>query len=814
MLATLGQDLRLAARGLRRSPGFAAVTFATLALGIGATSAMFSVFNAVLLKPLPWREPDRAVMIWSRWNAFDKTWVAAGEVLDYRRRTTTLQGVGAWAAGEINVTGGGAPERVGVAQVTANLFDVLGTRPASGRPFTPEEDTPGAARAAIISHELWQRRYGGNPLALGQGIQLNGLGYRIVGIMPRGFCLPTDYTATERTQVWVPLQIDPRTADHGSHGLYAAARLKPGVTVSLATNELGAIARALTREGFYPEAMQFTAFAVSLRDEVTGEVRPAIVSVFGAVGCLLLIACANVANLMLVRAEARQREVAVRAALGATRRRTIRQLLTEGLLLSVLSGGFGLLLAVAGVRWLAWWNPAGIPRLSEAQVDIPAAAFTFAVAVGVAVLFSVVPALRLARTDVIEHLRDGSQNATAGTARQRFRSTLIVVETALAAALLIGAGLMVRSLAELQRIDLGFNPSGVLTLRLAVPAASYETPEAAVGFYRNVLDRVRGLPGVRNAAAVRLLPLASTIGDFGLTIEGYDPPPGHNPKGDWQIATDGYLETVGEQLVRGRGIRATDDERGMLVGLINEEMAKAYWPGADPIGRRFRIGRNPTRPWVTVVGIVRNVRHNGVAAIVKEKFYIPHAQWHRSVGPMRSMYLVVKGNDGDVDRLAASVSAAVRETDPNVPVAGVRSMDEVVAAALSQPRFTGALFSLFSGLAVLLAAVGIYGVLSCLVSQRRREIGIRLAIGASPSVVARQLLGRGVLLSGLGVASGALGALALAPWFAGLLYRVAPSDPLSFTVGVAGLLAVAAAASYFPARRATQVDPALVLKAE
>lgn len=811
---SLKQDVGFAARTLGRSPGFAAVTFLTLALGIGATSAMFSIFNAVLLRPLPWREPDRAVTISSRWNAFDKTWVATGEVVDYRRRSRTMEHVAAWGASQINVTGEAEPERVGWANVTANVFDALGAQPALGRAFSPAEDLPNGPRVAVISHELWQRRYAGASDIIGRGIQLNGNGFEIVGVMPPRFRLPTDFSQPERTEVLTPLQMDPNSSDHGSHFLYAAARLKPGVTVRQANVELEAITRAMTREGLYPEAMQFGALAVTLEDEVVGTVRPAVLAVFVAVGFLLLIACANVANLMLVRAEGRGREMAVRAALGASRAHTVSLLITEALLMSVSAGAVGLALSAIAVRWVAWWNPAGIPRLAEARVDLPVALFTFALAVAVAVLFSAAPALRMLRADLTEHLKEGSQSATVGGARQRFRSALIVTETALAVMLLVGAGLMLRSLAELQRIELGFEPDNVLTMHVSVPAASYESPERVVNFFRELVRRVRALPGVENAAAVRSLPLASPIGDYGLMIEGYVPPPGHHAKGDWQIATDGYLETLGERLARGRSIRVTDDENGMLVALINEEMERRYWSGRDPIGSRLRIGSNPSRPWVTVVGIVRDVRHNGVTDVIKEKFYIPHAQWHTSVGfPMRSMYLVARGRN-NVEALLPSIRAEVRALDPSIPLASVMTMEDVVDAALSQPRFTSALFTIFSALAVLLAAIGMYGVLSYLVTQRTREIGIRLAIGAAPRDVSRLVLLRGVQLAAAGVAIGAAGASALGRAVAVLLYEVPAYDPASFIASAALLLLVAAIASYIPARRATTVDPVVALKAE
>jgi putative ABC transport system permease protein len=753
-------------------------------------------------------------MIWSRWYAFDKTWVATGEVVDYRRRARLLEDVAAWSSGETNVTGSTEPERVGVASVTANLFEALGSRPVLGRAFTQAEDLPNAPRAAIISHELWQRRFAGTPNILGRGIELNGEGFEIVGVMPARFALPTDFSQPSRTEILTPLQMDPNSTDHGSHGLYAAARLKPGVSVQEANAELEAITGAMTREGLYPEAMQFGAFAVTLEQEVVGAVRPAVMAVFGAVGFLLLIACANVANLMLVRADARAREMAVRSALGASRGRTLRMLVVEALVLSVSAGAAGLIISAVAVRWLAWWNPAGIPRLADARIDLSVAAFTLLLAIAVAVLFSIVPTFRVLRADLTEHLKEGSQGATAGRARQRFRAALIVVETALAVMLLVGAGLMLRSLAQLQRIQLGFDPSNVITMTVSVPSATYESPEQVVNFFRELVQRTRTLPGVEQAAAVRSLPLASQIGDFGLTIEGYTPPPGQYSKGDWQIATDGYLETLGERLVRGRSIRASDDERSPLVGLINEEMARRYWGGRDPIGRRFRIGMNASRPWVTVVGIVRDVRHNGVTAVIKEKFYVPHAQWHRSVGfPARSMYLVARA-PGRAEVLLPSIRAQLRSLDPSIPLARVRTMEDVVDTALSEPRFTSALFTVFSVLAVALAAIGIFGVLSYLVTQRRREIGIRIAIGAAPRDVRRQVLGRGLALAAAGIALGAAGAFALGRAVVVLLYDVPAYDPASFASSAAVLLLVALAASYIPARRATAVDPVAALRTE
>jgi putative ABC transport system permease protein len=814
-LDTVWQDLRFGARTLLRQPGFASIAVLTLALGIGANAAIFSVVNAVLLRPLPWREPDRAVMIWSRWTAFDKTWVATGEVVDYRRRSRTLSDVAAWGEGQVNLTGDGEPERVAAASVTAGLFSTLGVTPLIGRAFTTAEDVPNGADLVVLGFGLWNRRYQADSSLIGRSILINGRPHQVIGVMPAGFVLPTDFRNPEPSQLWVPLQMDPASTDHGSHGLYAVGRLTPGATLEQVSAEMHGIAQAMTNEGLYPVQMKFDTITDSLTDEVVGPVRRSVLLLTGAVAFLLLIACANVANLLLARAEGRQREIAVRSALGAGGLRVVRQLLTESVVLSILSGIVGLALAYAGVRFLAWWNPASIPRVSGVSLDTRVLLFTAAVAVFTSLLFGLVPALRARRSDLTESLKDGGQGASSGGARQRFRHALVVVEMALAVVLLVGAGLTIRSLWALQRVPLGFDPSGVLTMRLFLPTASYERPEQVVLFYQQLMDRVRQLPGVRAAGAARSLPLGSTIGDFGLLVDGYQPPPGTGAKGDWQIVTDGYLEAMGERMVRGRPITAGDTSDSMLVALVNEEMARRYWPGRDPIGGRFKIGGGaPNRPWVTVVGIVADVRHNGITEVIKEKFYVPHPQWHRSIGnSIRGLTLVVKA-DGDPAALTRPIRQAVRSLDSSLPVAEVRTMETVVGATLSTPRFTGVLLGAFAALALALSAIGIYGVLSYVVSRRRREIGIRVAIGAGRADVLRLIMRSGLLLALSGIVLG----LVLAAWASrllqGLLHEVRPGDPLTFTVVAAVLTIVAVLASLLPAWRATRVDPVIALKSE
>jgi predicted permease len=813
-LETLVADLRFGARALRRNRAFAAVAILTLALGIGANAAIFSVVNAVLLRPLPWAEPDRAVMIWSKWNAFDKTWVSEGEIVDYRRRSQTLSAIAGWDEGQINLTGDGEPERVPYALVSSNIFSTLGVGPVLGRVFSAQEDLPNGPRLVVLGQGIWTRRYAADPGIIGKTIQLNGQPYEVLGVMPADFVIPTDYRNPEPTQLWVPLQIDPASTDHGSHGGYAVGRLKPGATVKQAADELHAVAQAMTKEGLYPVQMQFDTVVLSLTDEVLGSVRRAILLLLGAVGFLLLIACANVANLLLARAEARQREIAVRSALGAGAWRVVRQMLTESLVLTAVSAMVGLLLAYGAVRYVAWWNPASIPRVATVSLDARVLAFTALVAFATSIIFSLAPALRAVRVDLTDSLKDG-QTTSSGGARQRFRNTLVVVEMALAVVLLIGAGLMLRSLWALQQERLGFEPANVLTMRISLPQASYSTPEQVVLFYQRLLERVRAVPGVQVAGAVRSLPLGSTIGDSGLTVEGYVPPPGINAKGDWQIATEGYLEAMGERVIRGRGFSETDKSDAQLVALINEEMARRYWGGQDPLGRRIRLGSGPSdRPWITVVGIVADVRHNGITGVVKEKFYIPHTQWHKSTGtPIRAMTLVVKST-GDAMKLVAPVRQELRAIDANLPVADVRAMEDVVGATLSTPRFTGMLLLVFATLALLLSAIGIYGVLSYVVSRRTREIGIRVAIGAGRAQVLRMVLGQGLTLTLTGVVIGIGVSIWAAGLMRGLLHGVKPQDPLTFAAVGAVLTAVAILASLVPALRATRVDPVVALKTE
>jgi len=805
----LRRDLKVGVRGLLRRPGFAVAAILTLGLGIGANTAVFSVIKHVLLAPLPYRQPDRAVMVWSKWRGFDKTWVSDAEALDYRSRVRAFSDAGAWSVAQVNLTGDGDPIRIGAAFVTPNLFDVLGTTPLAGRTFTEAEatNTPGVV---ILSHGLWQRRFGGEAV-IGRSIQLNGITRQIVGVMPPGFQLPTDYVidAEEPTQLWLPLRLDPQ--NRGNHGYHAAARLRDGVTVEQANAELQSLTQALTNEGQYPKAMEFSAFAVTTTDEAFAAVRPALGLVFGAVGFLLLIACANVANLLLVRADSRVREMALRCALGADRWRLVRQLLTEGAVLAVSATLVGIAIAWVGLRALVAAQATALPRINDVSLDVRVIAFATLLAAITLIVFALAPALRAARVSLVDAFKEGSAQTSIGRQRQRLRGAFVIAELALAVMLLAGAGLMLRSLWNLRHIDLGFNPDRVLTMRLALPAAQYDTPEKVNLFYRDLVTRVRALPGVERAGLLRLLPLATPIGDWGMTIEGYTPPPGVSTPGDWQVATAGGPEALGERLITGRWLTDQDTDGAIDVALINETMAQKYWGGQEAIGKRFRMG-GADRPWITIVGIVGNVRHNGVTTEIKSKFYRAHGQFHRSSGnPARNMTLVVK-TAGTPLLMIPAVRREVRALDGNLPIAAIRSMQAVVDTSIATPRLTGWLLGVFAALALALAAVGVYGVLSYVVTHRRQEIGVRIAMGAGPGRVLGLILRGGMLLAGTGIALGLALAAITTRLIAALLHGVEPLDPVTFAVAPAILLLVALGASLIPAWRATRVDPAQTMK--
>jgi putative ABC transport system permease protein len=826
-LDSLSQDGRLALRGLIKRPAFAAAAVLTLGLGIGATSGMFSVVKAVVLAPLPYSRPERLVMIWSRWTDYDKTWVSDQEVIDYRHRASTLSGIAAWSVGQQNMTGDGQPLRITVGLVSVNLFDVLGTRPFMGRRFSPDEDQPNGPPVVLLSHALWRTRFGADAAVIGRKTLLDDVPVEIIGVMPPDFRLPTDFTvdAAEPSQMWRRLQMNEQLPQRGNHRYYVAALLSPGQTARSATEELRAITRRLTEEGQYDPAMQFSAFAEPLDDAVRGAVRPTMWLLMGAVSFLLLIACVNVANLLLVRGDARLRDIAVVTALGATPNRLAQQLLVEAFVLGSLGAILGLAIASASVAFLP--RIAAVSRLQVAApaIDATTILFTLALAGTTTFAFGMVPVARILKINLVESLREGGQQSTIGGARKRLRSMLVAAEVSLAVVLVIGAGLMIRSLDALSQIDLGFNPENVLTAQLALPATRYDSAERVVTAYRQILTSVRAVPGVRAAGIVRALPLATVIGDAGLDVEGFDELAGGSAKGDWQVVSDGAFEAMGMHLDRGRWFTAADRSDSQLVAVVNETMAQRYWGGRDAIGGRIRLGANKLRPWVTVVGVVGNEKHNGVTGDVKEKFYVPHDQWHMARNSrtelLRNMFLVVRTDRTPLSH-AGAVRQAISAVDANLPVSNVRLMTDVVAASLTAYRLTGILLGMFAAVALTLAAVGIYGVLTYSVGRRTQEIGIRVAIGAHSTQILGMILREGLALVGTGLivglvvgpSGGLVAAIALTRLMRSLLYQVDPSDPVTFIIVSGMVVLIAAIASAVPALRAMHVSPLVALRTE
>ncbi|NIR44189.1 MAG: ABC transporter permease [Gemmatimonadetes bacterium] len=816
-LKSLYGDLRYGVRRLVRERGFATTALLTLALGIGASTAIFSVVRTVLLEPLPYATPDRLVMIWEqRPEEGGTTWLSAREVMSYAQQAESFEQIAGIDLRNANLTGGLEPERVRAAAVTASAFEALGVQALLGRTLIPANDEPGASDAVVIGHGLWQRAFGGAADVVGQTLRVNGRPRTVVGVMPASFRLPLDYREERPTELWLPLALDP--ADPGQWGdryLNGLGRLREGVSPARARAELARIAEGWIREGFVADQGDGRLFrnAVPLREFVTGGVRRPLLIVFGAVGFVLLIVCANVANLLLARADGRRREVAIRGAMGAARRRLMGQLLTENLVLSTLGSGLGVGVAYAGTRALAALHPPGLPRVESVGIDPAVLVFSAGLALLTGLVFGLVPALQLSRTDLVGALREGGDRGTAGREGRRFRRGLVVAEMAFSVILLVGAGLLLRSFVELRRIDLGFEPDRVLTLRLSPSLADYPEDAQVVAFYRQAVDGIEALPGVVSAAAVRVLPLSSTIGNWSITIEGRPHVREENPNGDWQVVTSGYFETMGLELVSGRFLTDADREDGPMSVVINAPMAARYWPGEEALGKRFHLSTDD-RPWMTVVGVVRPVRHNAVVEEPRTEMYLPHAQMPAEVGfAPYGMTLLVK-TEGDPMAMVGPVREVIRGLDPNLPVSDIRSMDDVVANALAQPRFTALLLGLFAALALLLAAIGIYGTISLHVSRRAHEIGIRMALGAQRGQVLGMILGQGMVLAVAGVAFGLLGAFFLTRTLGALVYEVDTLDPVTFAAVPVMLIMVALLACLNPARRAARLEPAATLRRE
>ncbi len=811
---TLLHDLRYALRSLRRNPGFTAIAVTVLALGIAANTAIFSVVNGVLLAPLPYEQPDRVVMLWSHWENWPQTWVSPPELDDYQRELRALEHVAAFDYGPRNLTGGDTPERVRAAFMSAEIFPALGARPARGRVFTKQDDQPGAARVALISDGLWRRRFASDPSIVGKDIRLSDSVVTVIGIMPAEFELPLDFG--QPVDLWMPIALatsDPN--DRGNHGLNVVARLRKGTSLAAAQAELDGLGKR--QRETYPNAYTsaFGATLVPVATQVLGKVGPALLLLLGSVGFVLLIACANVANLLLARAESRQREIAVRTALGAARGRIVRQLLTESGVLALVGGAIGLLLAVAGLRGLVMLAPASIPRVAAVGIDARVLAFTTVVALATGILFGLVPALHAARTDLQQALKAGTRGAGIGLGQLRLRRVLAAGEIAISLVLVIGAALLVQSFVRLRNVNAGFDPENVLTMRVTLAPSRYPGNREVREFYHTLIGRTQGFPGVKAVGAVRVLPMTSTMGDWGFLVEGKTTPDGKPgfSQGDWQVMTPGYFAAMRIPLERGRMLTDADDDRAPGVILFNETEAKKVFGDADPIGHRIRMGVDTT--WRTVIGVVADVRHRGLDEAARGEIYLPHAQWPMSQnGPtMRGMTLVIRTN-GDPAAAAAPIRREVHALDADVPISDVRTMTDVLGSWAGERRLTMLVLGMLAATALVLAAVGTYGVMSYNVAQRTREIGIRVALGARAEDVVGMIVRQGAAIALTGVLAGIGAALVLTHFMTGLLFGVTARDPLTFGSVALLLLVTAVGATYVPARRATRVAPTEALRAE
>jgi predicted permease len=818
----LAQDTRFALRTLRRQPGFTTIASLTLALGIGASTALFGVVKAVLLTPLPYSRSEGIAVLWSAWKGFDQTWLSYDEYEGWKSDIPAFANVGLFSTGAVNITENGESERVRAGFIDRDILPILGVQPALGRTFTAAEDTPNGPNVIILGNDLWQRRFGADPSVVGKSIQVNGRAYEVVGVMPEGFRLPLDFGADGATLAWIPLATDAQQngalpgpkfqLGGGSHGFYSVARLRSGATVEQANRQLTARVAQLRKEGVFPEERQFRAFAVGVEDQVTGRIKPVLLVVFAAVGFVLLIACANVAGLLLVRGEQRRREMALRVALGAGGRRISRQLLTETIVLAGLGGTLGVALAWTGVWLLRHYAPAALPRVAETRLDPFVLAFAVGVAVIAAIIAGMLPAMQARSVTPGIELREGGRSATSGPGRLRWRQTLVAAEVALAVVLVVGAGLMIRSVVNLFAIDAGIRADGVLTMRLSTPAAWYPDSIRVTAFHDELRRKVSELPGVKAVGLVRILPLATEMGDWGLQVQGYTPPPNQGTPADWQVVTPGYFEAMGLRLVQGRFF---DDRDGMASApalIINKRFIELYLAGREPLGAQVRIGgSDPNAPPYTVVGVVENVKHNGLTREVKAQFYAPQPQFARYPGnTSRTMTLVVRA-DRDPEKLINSVRGVIRALDPRLPISEVRTMREVVEQAIAAPRFAMQLLGLFGVLALTLSAIGIFGIVAQVVASRTQEFGIRAALGATPRNLLLLSLGSGVRQAGVGLVIGVVVALALTRTMNSMLQGVTATDPMTFVSVVVVTAIVAIGASLIPARRAAKTDLAKVM---
>jgi putative ABC transport system permease protein len=811
-LESLFADVRYGLRTLRKNPGFTSVAVLTLALGIGANTAIFSVVYAVLLKALPYRQADRLVMVYENVRMpnyrNDRNESSPGNFSEWMSHNTSFESMAAYRNRSFNVTGTGEPLRIEGEGVSGDFFTVLQVTGALGRVFTPDEDRPGASHVVVMSAGLWKSRFGADAQILGRKILLDGESYTVVGVAPAGFHFPDP-----DDQLWVPMGMSPADLkNRGSHFLHVFGRLNLGVTVTQAQAEMNLMARRLTE--LYPETNTGqTVNVIPLQEDIAGPVRPALLVLVGAVGLVLLIACANVASLLLTRASVRHREIAIRLALGAGRSRIFRQLMTESVLLALLGCTLGLLLARSGVGALKLLATSNLPRASESSVNGPVLVFSVVISIFAGLVFGVVPALEAARGSVQDTLKGGARESAAGS-RLRTRNLLLILETALGVVVVIGAGLLLRSFLRIEQVPLGFQPQGILTFRVIPRGERYSQRSQRTAFYQQAIERMEALPGVKSAAAVTFAPLTFVRGSKGFLIEGRMPAAaGQIPLANYDVVTPGYFGTMGIRLLGGRDCSWSDTPQVQRVIVINEAMAKTYWPGEDPLGKRIRQGGldDQELPWLTIAGVVGDVREFDPMTEPRPTIYFPITQFEDAGGILRDWVVRTAGNPLGV---ATGVRSTILDVDKDLPVTRVRTMEQIRSMSMVSQRLHLLLFGLFAVLALVLATVGIYGVTAYSVTQRTREIGIRVALGAQRNEVMRLVVEHGVRLAALGVLLGLLGALALTRLMTSMIYGVSATDPVTFSAVGLFLAVVAVGACYVPARRAMRVDPMIALRYE
>ena len=816
-METLLQDLRYGLRLLVKRPAFTGIAILTLALGIGANTAIFSVVNAVLLRPLPFPEQQRLMTVGQTYpkNRASLSTASYPNFADWKEQDGVFERLAAYYPANFTLTGRDEAVRLNGVVVTHDLFDLLGVSPRLGRAFLPDEDKSGGGSEglpALLSWECWRQRFGSDPNAPGREITLDGANFRIVGVMPAGFNFPI---RAQPTDIWLSTARDAGVTGQdtimrgrGYCVWNVVGRIKPAVTLQEAQAEMDLIAANLAAQ--YPRYNTDVGIRIApMLEPIVGDIRPTLLLLFAAVGVVLLIACVNVANLLLERAINRQKEITVRLALGASRWRIIRLLLTESMMLAILGGALGIVLALWGTDLFVALSPEGIARLTETRLDLGVLVFTGLASVVTGLVFGLVPALAASRVSLTESLKEGGRGSTSSLRVNRTHSALVVIEVAMALVLLVGAGLLVQSLLRLQRVNPGFDPNNVLTLNLDLPGNQY-SPEQSVAFFRQAVERIESLPGVSAVSTASHLPLSGDVAVTGFNIDGQPTDPANRPRGQIQAVSPGYFQTMGIPLTSGREFTARDDQNSPPVLIVNEALVRQYFPNENPIGKRlepsFSMSGKPEMK--EIVGVVGDVKHRGLNAKAPPEIYFPHAQM-----PLSSMTIIVRAAT-DPHRLINAARDEIQSLDKNVPIYRVRTLDEYISRSIAEPRFNALLIGMFAALALVLTVVGLYGVISCAVSQATHEIGIRMALGAQTSDVIKLVLQRGITLTLIGVVIGLAAAFAMTRLMSKMLFGVQPADPLIFTTISLLLIGVALVACYLPARRATKVDPMVALRYE